>query len=222
MTSGRTSAADALLLIAPGCAHCPVVLEELSKLIKQGKIGRLEVVNVAEHPEVAEQVGSRSVPWTRIGHFEFTGVLSHAELLHWISLATQETGLAEYYSHLLETGQLDTVILLLGRPPHSLHQLVSLLFKKQLPMAVRIGIGAVLEEFQGGQLINDIISDLIELTTSQHAQTRADACHYLGLTGNPQIIPVVEHLIEDKNAEVREIAMETLELLKTSSYTHDE
>ena len=47
------SVPDAELLIAPGCVHCPVVLDGLSALVKAGAIGRLEVVNIAQHPEIA-------------------------------------------------------------------------------------------------------------------------------------------------------------------------
>ncbi|MFZ0257771.1 MAG: HEAT repeat domain-containing protein, partial [Gammaproteobacteria bacterium] len=54
---------DALLLIAPGCAHCPVVLQSLAEMLKAGSLGRLEVVNIVAHPEVAKAVGTRSVPW---------------------------------------------------------------------------------------------------------------------------------------------------------------
>ena len=58
---------DAQILLATGCAHCPAVLEGLSRLLKLGKIGRLEAVNIVEHPQAAQAVGTRSVPWTRIG-----------------------------------------------------------------------------------------------------------------------------------------------------------
>ena len=67
--------ADALLLIATGCNHCPAVLEGLSRLLKQGRIGRLDVVNLAVHPETGQALGVRSVPWTRIGPFELEGLV---------------------------------------------------------------------------------------------------------------------------------------------------
>ena len=50
---------DALLLIATGCPHCPTVLAGVGDLVKQGKIGRLEVVNIVTHPEVAQALGVR-------------------------------------------------------------------------------------------------------------------------------------------------------------------
>ena len=64
---------DALLLLAPGCPHCPAVLEGLSGLLKEGVIGRLEAVNAAIHPERAAELGVRTVPWARIGPFELEG-----------------------------------------------------------------------------------------------------------------------------------------------------
>jgi hypothetical protein len=59
MTDQSTVPPDALLLMAPGCAHCPVVLESLGRLLKDGRLGRLEVINVAAHPEAAVAAGTR-------------------------------------------------------------------------------------------------------------------------------------------------------------------
>ena len=58
-------APDALLLISTHCPHCPAVLAALAELVKQGAIGRLEVVNLEQHPEVGQALGVRSVPWLR-------------------------------------------------------------------------------------------------------------------------------------------------------------
>jgi thioredoxin-like negative regulator of GroEL len=58
---------DALLFIAPGCIHCPVVLQGLSELLKQTLIGKLTVVNVAAHPETAKEYGVRAAPWLQLG-----------------------------------------------------------------------------------------------------------------------------------------------------------
>ena len=48
---------DALLLLAPGCPHCPAVLEGLSGLLKEGVIGRLEAVNVAFTRSARQNLG---------------------------------------------------------------------------------------------------------------------------------------------------------------------
>lgn len=208
---------DAQLLIAPGCTHCPIVLEGLSKLLKQGAIGRLDVVNIMAHPEIAREVGSRSVPWARIGPFELLGVRKQSELTRWAKLAARGEGWGEYYSQLLEAGQLAKVVSSIRANPETLQALVQLLFDTDNPIAVRIGIGAALEDLQSDGLLNSVTPILQELTRSPEAHTRADACHYLSLTGDSELIPTVRALLDDDNSEVREIAGETLEALASEN-----
>jgi HEAT repeat protein len=77
-------------------------------------------------------------------------------------------------------------------------------------MVVKIGIGAVLEDFEGDAPLVKCIPELTELTRSEDSATRADACHYLGLTGSDEILPLVQKLVEDEDAHVREIASDVL------------
>ncbi|MDO9189665.1 MAG: HEAT repeat domain-containing protein, partial [Sulfurimicrobium sp.] len=70
--------------------------------------------------------------------------------------------------------------------------------------------GAVLEEFQGDSIAEVMIPGLGELTHHSDALTRADACHYLSLIGGERIVPYLKTCLADENAEVSEIAAETL------------
>lgn len=201
---------DALLLIAPGCIHCPAVLEALSALVKEGTLGRLEVVNIAVYPQRARELGARSAPWTRIGEFELEGAHSAAELARWALRAASPGGYGLYLSSLLENGGLERVTGLLRRDPQRLPSLVQLLSSLETPMAVRIGAGAVLEELADSSLLGPAVEPLRRLLAAEAPQIRADACHYLGLTGDPCIEEAVTPLLNDEDAEVREIARETL------------
>ena len=96
---------DALLFITTGCPHCPVVLQGLSDLVKQAAIGKLTVVNVAAHPELANEYGVRAAPWLRLGSFTLTGSHSPAELRQWTEWCNTDTGIAHYVEHLLITGR---------------------------------------------------------------------------------------------------------------------
>ena len=96
---------DALLLLAPGCPHCPAVLEGLSGLLKEGVIGRLEAVNVALRPERAAELGVRTVPWVRIGPFELEGAQAPAELRRWAEQADSLDGMADYFFQMLTSGR---------------------------------------------------------------------------------------------------------------------
>lgn len=202
-----------LLFISSGCPHCPLVLDGLVRLIKDGRIARLEVLNLTAEPELAQRYGVRTVPWVRIGPFELTGALSPSELADWAQYAATGEGWSAYYAHLLENRRLDEVVGRIRESPSSLAELLSLLTEGEISMATRIGISAVMEELPGTRALNDATAELEQLTLSESPQTRADACHFLGLTGDRRAIPAIRRLLDDEQDDVREIALETLGLL---------
>ncbi len=204
---------DAYLLLAPGCAHCPTVLEGLSQLIKAGKLGRLEIVNIVAHPDAAELADTRSVPWCRIGPFELDGAQSPAELANWTRHATAGTGLGFYFSHLLETQRPHKVATAIERDPDSIIQLLELLDDSDTPMSVRIGIGVVLEELQGNPVLRPGLATLQRLAMNNEANIRADVAHYLGLIDSKDAIATLSKLLQDEHPDVREIAADSLEQL---------
>jgi len=201
---------SALLFIAPGCPHCPTVLEGLTQLLKEGMIGSLEAVNLAVHPERAAALGIKTVPWLRLGIFELEGAQSAAQLRRWAQAGDDPDTLAGYFHDLLITGRRHRVEELLRREPAYFRALPRLLADPASSMAVRLGIGAVLEEFQGSGLAQVIVADLGELTRHPEALTRADACHFLSLIGGAEIVPYLRACLDDSDAGVREIASETL------------
>jgi HEAT repeat protein len=78
---------------------------------------------------------------------------------------------------------------------------------------VRIGAGAVLESFAGQPALADLVDRLGELSAHADARVRADACHYLGLAGSHRARAWLEARLRDDDAEVRDIAAESLDLL---------
>lgn len=77
-------------------------------------------------------------------------------------------------------------------------------------MAVRLGIGAVLEELQAGGLAKVMVPGLGALTRHADSLVRADACHYLSLIGGREIAPYLHACEHDSDAAVREIVAEIL------------
>lgn len=208
-----TSAPSARILITPQCPHCPAVVTSLVALLKSGKIGKLEIINIVEHPEVAQQAGVRSVPWTQIGSYELSGALSSKQLEEWTAQAAgeQQSG---YLAHLLETNRLTEAVNQVTEEPRHLAELLLQLGEADTPMAVKIGIGALLEELDQTPQIDAATAPLLALLASEHPQVRADAAHYLSLTGDPAAIAALEPLLDDADAEVREIAAESLAELR--------
>lgn len=204
---------DALLLITAGCTHCPVVLDALTRLVKEAAIGRLEIVNVAAHPEYAEQRGVRSVPWTQIGAFELEGALSLEELRRWAQLACVPGGMAAYFEHLLGSGQLQRCVHLIRQQPERFDALLDLLANPDTALDVRIGVSAAFESLHDSGLLDSAVQRLGTLTTHVHAAVRADACHALSFSTLPAALPYLENCLLDSTADVREIAAESLATL---------
>ena len=202
---------DALLLLAPDCPHCPSAMESLCALIKEGIIGRLDMVNIVAHPEQAQSLGVKTVPWIRIGFFEFEGLLPLGELRRWAVLGTSEEGAKTYFFEMLKSGRRDKVENMIRNDPRQAVFLVALLVDADASMAVRLGIGAVLEEFHATGLTDSMIPGLGELALHGDRLTRADSCHFLSLIGSAAAMPYLRQCLNDEDSEVRDIAQEALE-----------
>lgn len=201
---------DAMLLVVASCPHCPAVLASLAAMAKDGALGRLEVVNVAVHPEVAEALGARSLPWVRIGPFELTGARGRAELEEWARRAGSEAGMADYFHALLKDGELAKVRAMIEAQPALLGELLPIVANPEASINVRIGASAIFEGQAGGAALRALLPSLIELSAHADHRVRADACFYLGLSGAAEARPALAACANDADAAVREIAVEAL------------
>jgi hypothetical protein len=202
---------DALLFLSSHCPHCPAVLAGLSDLVKRGGIGRLEVVNIEIHPEVAAARGVRSVPWLRLGPFELAGTRTAGELETWARRVSAPEGMAEAFHDLLKSGGLDQVLALVADEPARLAALLPIVANPEASINVRLGAGVVFEDYAGTPALQALISALGELSAHADARVRADACHILGLSGGEAARPWLEARLDDADGDVREIAREGLE-----------
>jgi len=208
---------DALLLLSTHCPHCPAMLASLSELLKQGKIGRLEAVNLEQHPEIGQALGVRSVPWTRIGRIELSGVHSAAELAEWAAKADSETGMADWFHLLLKEGQLPKAQVMIEAEPELLAAVLPIVGNVEASLNVRLGAGVLLENFAGTDTLRALLPRLGELSQHNDARVRADACHYLGMTGEAAARPWLDPRLTDEDADVREIAAESLQAIAGSA-----
>ena len=215
MSASSTVPLEAELLIATGCAHCPVVLEGLSSLIKEGVIGSLRVTNIVTQPERAKELGVRSVPWLQLGPFTLQGLHSPAELREWAQRAGSIEGMSIYLHEQLKQGELEAMEKLLAAQPQWLIALLPLLEDEDTDMKVRIGIDALLESLASTIDLSSLVEGLGHLSQHQRQALRNDASHYLALTGSAAAIPYLEARLQDDSEEVREIAEDGLATLKS-------
>ena len=201
---------EALFFYAPGCAYCPQVHHVLEQLLAEGKLAHLEAINIAEEAVKAEALGVRSVPWLRIGDIELEGMHSEREIRDSLELASLPDGNERYLLHSLETGKLASAERLLQQRPELIHSVMKYLPDMEQSINVRLGISALLEGLQGSELLRSVLDELGRLVDHELPQVRADACHYLGLTGDGRAQPILLKALQDQNPEVSEIARESL------------
>ena len=189
------------------------MLASLADLVKQGTVGRLEAVNLEQHPEVGQALGVRSVPWLRLGRIDLAGVHGKAELAEWATKADSEEGLADWFHMLLKEGQLPRAQAAIEADPALLVAVLPIVGNVDASLNVRLGAGVLLENFAGTEALRALLPRLGELSQDADARVRADACHYLGLTGDAAARSWLEARINDENADVREIAAESLQTI---------
>ncbi len=205
---------DVLLFITPGCPHCATVMQGLSELVKQALIGKMTVVNVAAHPEQAAEYGVRAAPWLRLGPFTLTGAHSPAELRQWAEWANGEEGAAHYVEHLLKQGGYKQAAAFIDADTQRLKPLLAIVADPGARLEVRLGVSALLESHANSPSLQNLLTQLAELTRHADHRVRADACHLLGLTGSAAARTYVETCLNDAHEEVREIAAEAMEELE--------
>jgi thiol-disulfide isomerase/thioredoxin len=211
-------APDALLLISTHCPHCPAMLSALADLLKQGVIGRLEAVNLEQRPEIGQTLGVRSVPWLRIGRIELAGVRAKAELAEWAAKVETDAGMADWFHLLLKEGQLPKVQALIEAEADLLAAVLPIVGNVEASLNVRLGAGVLFETFAGSDTLRRLIPKLGELSQHADARVRADACHYLGLSGDAAARSWLTARLDDEDGDVREIAAESLQTLANPGF----
>lgn len=210
MTNSDTPLIDVLLIISTHCPHCPSVLNHLSNLVKSGEIAQLTIINIEQQPLAAKKYDVRSIPWIKIGNRKLQGLQSLETIKQYILWAKETQSLAADFDFLLSDGQASKVTEQILQDPNKINALLELLKDEGTVLSTRIGIGVVMEDFEASELLKSIIPQLSALTQHPNHLIRSDACHYLGLSKDASIRPVLERCLKDENADVREIARDGL------------
>lgn len=208
---------SALLLIATGCQHCPAVLQNLSELIKEGRLSSLEVVNIVEAPERARELNVRSVPWVKLGPFELLGMKTRSELEQWIEKAEKPDDMSDYFEELMTSGEIAKVQQLVKESPDNIQALFNIMTNPKSSLSARIGVGAIFEELAGNSILKQNIETLGQLSQHKNAQVRNDACYYLGLSHDKGAEEYLRPRLEDENSDVRDAAEDALDTIENES-----
>ena len=202
------------MLLGTHCPHCPSVLNGLTTLVKAGIVGSLKVINIEQRPDLARELGIRTVPWVRLGPFELEGLHSEKELKKWAENAGSEAGMAAWLEELLSNGNIGKANKLVQSSPDAIHAMLELFADPEIQLNTRIGISAIMEELQDSALLQSVVEKLGALTRNEDARIRGDACHYLALSGTQQAARFIKPLLQDQDSETKELAQESLQRLE--------
>ncbi len=181
----------------------------LAQIQNEGFIGNIETVDATQEPERAQALNIKSVPWLRLGTLEFDGQMSPGDLRAWARTADTDQGLRHYFFTMLKNGKRAHVESVIRQHPQYALTLGELVNDADASMAVRIGIGAVLEEL--GASADAMVPALVKLLNDIETRNRADAAHFLSLIATPAALSALRPALNDSSAEVREIAAEALD-----------
>jgi glutaredoxin len=210
-SSNASTAPAALLLTGTHCPYCPGVLKSLQALLASGDISELETRNIEEHPELARELGVRSVPWVRIGSIDLEGLRSEKELRDWAIKAASDSAGSDWLSESLASGNISKPLQRVKSDPAIMNALLALFADPETQLNTQIGISVIMEELKDSTHLTAIVEQLGELTKHDDARVRGDACYYLALSGSPQASAYIKALLNDNDAGVREIAQESME-----------
>lgn len=141
--AGLREKRDIQVYVSPTCPYCPQqVITAFSVAIAKPDLISAEVVEIYENPDLAEALGSTSVPQTLINGI-FTGIGLQPEELFVESLLSLKE--PEYVSEQISTEPVDKDLIIVGAGPAGLTAAI---------YAVRAGLSAVVVEREmiGGQV----------------------------------------------------------------------
>lgn len=127
-----------------------------------------------------------------------------------VRAASGPGGMAEYFHILLMEGGLKKLIEIVDSRPELLADLLPIVGNPDASMNVSLGASAVFERYAGKEPLRVLVMKLGKLSEHADARVRADACHYLGLSGSPLARSFLEPRQNDDSADVREIAADGL------------
>jgi len=207
------------LFIMQGCQLCPQMEAIFKDMHKNGAIDRLEITDLAQHPEIAQQYHIRSVPYYFIDGVAFNGLKSQ----HDIEQILQQDDNAKWRQLIVEalsSGQLEQAEQFIRQQPQAREAMLQLLADDETALVVRIGLSAIIEAMAGEGLLKDYEAQFIRLAHTTNPTIAQDAIYYLSLLGSDNSLQTLTDIANDKSSAVHEQAAELLQDIAHESTTH--
>jgi hypothetical protein len=203
------------VMMAPTCPNCPRAVTAANRVAADHPAVELEVVDVQYFGDLAGSV--RSVPTLIIdGTRTVVGGVGEQELLELLRERSSQSYVQRSLQSMLESGRMADVPPLLASAAGQ-QALCALLDGST--MQQRIGLMLAAEETLAANphALDGSVPCLLPLLGSADSALRGDTADLLGRIGAPGARSALERLLEDPDADVREVAADALSMLREPS-----
>ncbi len=207
------------LFVMQGCQLCPQMEAIFKKMHENGAISSLEITDLAQHPELAEQYHIRSVPYYFIDGVAFNGLKSE----HDIEQLLQQDDSSKWKQILVEdlsSGQLEAAEKQVRQHSAARDAMMQLLAADDTALVVRIGLSAIIEAMAGEGLLSDYEEQFIELAHTANPAIAQDAIYYLSLLNSDNSLQALLDIANDDSSAVHQQAAELLQDIAHEATAH--
>lgn len=197
------------LFVMPGCNMCPHMEKIFHELHQQGAVNDLQVLDVSQHPELAEQHNIRSVPFYLINGVAFNGLKSRQEIDQLLQLDTTQKWVSLIREE-LAAGQLDTVENNMQQDADARKAMLQLLADSDTELVVRIGLTAIIESLASGPLLKPYEQQFINMSQHEDERIAVDALYYLSLLSTTSSLQALTDIANNGKHSLQEDARELL------------
>ncbi len=205
---------DVLVLIASACPHCPHAVRAAIGLAIYGPSIKVFVADAQQFPDIAERFKVKSTPTTIVNEgLTIVGQLNVPQLVDHIVGSGQIDTVTAVLRSMIESGRAEDAGALLCRQD-SPEAILPLYKSKEfsLRMGSLVAMEAALEV--SSRALDPIVSDLSGLLAHEEVGLRGDTAELLGKIGDPSAIPALTKAGLDSDPDVREAALEALQILQ--------
>ncbi len=207
------------LFVMPGCPICPQMERLFRQMKEEGQLDELDIVDISQHPERAQELGIRSAPSYLVNGVLFSGLKQRGE----IEQLLQQNGSGKWRSLLSEElaeGGMERAREAVLEQEAAREALFDLLDDPETPLVVRIGLSAIIEELAERGLLEAHEPRLLQLARHEDERIALDALYYLSMLHTPQATETLSRIAADENHPLRQQARELLEEQAESSSLH--
>ncbi len=200
------------LYVADQCPHCPGMLGQIQALANTTPMIRLQVINAALFPEMAQADKIKSVPTLILDdRFRWTGRVDAAEVLNICANRNPADLSADSLRQLIEDGQAAQVAEMMMESGQVFPALIDLLTHPR--WSVRLGAMVTAEYLadESPALAIDLCRSLWQTFSDIAPQAQGDVTHIFGLIDDDTTRRYLQSIVgDDFEKAVREAAQEAL------------